>query len=230
MKNRRVGEAARAARSDHDVQMSDANALPEGPITAASTATPSPDSGVTPLVGLHDETQKANITKQEDWECHGCEEWRKPEQKRCVCGKYSHLKMVRHWNAEGEVHTTQERVDQREEDDKDESSFATTDDTRPCFCGYGAMELSNQGEKSRFQIWADERNDFENAPVQSGGNNPDVRTDMTRQLKGEIETKKSTQQIVSTTNVQPTHQAIKSVADFVKENLIGEKAKNNYGN
>jgi hypothetical protein len=227
MESRRVEEAARAARGDHDVPMSDANALPEGPITATSTATPSPDSGVTPLVGLHGDTQKPDITAEEDWECHGCEEWRKPEQKRCVCGKYSHPKVVRYWNAEGAVHTTQERVGQRDKDDNDESSSATTDDARPSPV---AMELSNQGEKTRFQIRADERDDLKNAPMQSGGNNPHIQTDMTHQLKGEIETKKSTRQIVSTTNVQPTHQDIKSVADFVKANLIGEKARNNYEN
>jgi hypothetical protein len=147
MKYARAGETARAARGDHDVQMSDANALPEGPITAARADTPSSSAGFPPLVGLHDETQNPNITQQEDWECRGCERW-KPEQKICLCGKYSHLKMVRYWNAEGPVDTTQEWVDQREEDDNDESSSATTDDTRPFFCGWEAMELSNQGGKS----------------------------------------------------------------------------------
>jgi hypothetical protein len=74
-------------------------------------------------------------------------------------------------------------------------------------------------KQTRFRIWADKKDDLKNAPVQSGGNSPDVRTDVTRQLKGEIRTKNTTRQIVSKTNVQPTRHDIKSVADFVKANL-----------
>jgi hypothetical protein len=231
MDRKREEEAARTARGDHDVQMNDANALAEGPITAVPATTPLPDSGIicgeerTPLVGLHGDTQNSDVTAEKDWHCHGCEEWRKPNQIRCQCGRCAHLKMMTYSNAEGVVHTAREWADHEKNDDRDEISSAATDDARPTPVAVG---LSTQREMTRFQLWADERDDLQNAPVEPGDNRPDIRTDMTRQLKGEIDTNKTTQQTLSKTIVQPTHHDIQGVTDYVKANLTGDEAKTDF--
>jgi hypothetical protein len=96
--------------------------------------------------------------------------------------------MMTYTNAEGVVHTTRKWVDHVNNDDRDDIPPAATDDAQQTPV---AMELSTQGDKTRFQVWADKRDDLKHAPVEPGGNRPDIWRDMTRQLKAEIDTKQN---------------------------------------
>jgi hypothetical protein len=259
MERRREEEAARSARGDHDVRMSDANASAGGSMTAVPATTPLLESAIIcrderiPLVRLHSDTQNSDVEEVEDWYCY-CGEWRKPTQAMCQSGVSAHLKVTTHTNAEGSVHTTSEWIPQETDDNPDEASSddawqplrgqemrdtlkfvahavgapdtddtARNDDNEEAEL-QEAMELSIQGEKTQFQAWTDKIGKAPSAPVEPGGNRPDIRTDMTLQLKEELDPDKTTQQTLSKTVVH-TDQEIQSATAYVKANLTGDEAK-----
>jgi hypothetical protein len=75
MGRRREEEAARSARGDHDVEMSDANASAGGSMTVASATTPFLESDIMcgdeciPLVRLHGDTQNFDVKQVENGFC-----------------------------------------------------------------------------------------------------------------------------------------------------------------
>jgi hypothetical protein len=90
------------------------------------------------------------------------------------------------------------------------------------------MELSTQRENTRFQARVDKRNDLKKGAMEPGGNRPDIRTDMTRQLKQELDTNGTTQQTSSQTTVQPAHHDVQGATDYAKGNRTGDEAKTDF--
>jgi hypothetical protein len=162
-----------------------------------------------------------------------------------------------HTNAEGLLRTTSEWIPQETDDNPDEASSddawqplrgqekreilkvmahavgapetddaARNDDNEETEL-QEAMELSDRGEKTRFQAWTDQLGKAPSAPVEPGGNRPDIRTDVTRQLKEEIDPVKTAQQTLSKMVVH-ADQEIQSAAAYVKANMTGDEAKDDF--
>jgi hypothetical protein len=87
-----------------------------------------------------------------------------------------------------------------------------------------AMELSIQEEATRSQASADKIGKAPGAPGRPGGNRPDIRTDVTRQLKEAKDTVEITQQTLSKTVVR-ADQEIQFATAYVKATLAGDEAK-----
>jgi hypothetical protein len=81
-----------------------------------------------------------------------------------------------------------------------------------------AMGLSIQEEKARLQASTDKIGRAAGASVEPGGTRPDIRKDMTRQLKKAKDPAKITQQTSSKTVVHTDHE-IQCVTAYVKATL-----------
>jgi hypothetical protein len=124
----REEEAARSARGDHDVQMSDANATAGRSMTAVPATTPFLEIDIIcgeeriPWVRLHGDTQNSDMIQVGGWYCN-CGKWRRPIQEICQRGASERLKVTFLTNTDGLV-----RSGQPPQDPGDNPDEASSDD------------------------------------------------------------------------------------------------------